>query len=173
MNDAPRLEGDAGQEEFTAPSISFHVNGATRRIEVEGTTPLLYVLRNDLGLKGVRFGCGSGDCGACMILVDGRPANACDIAVEFVEGKSIATVEAVSESAEGRALLAAFARRQALQCGFCVSGVLISALALLQAKPDASDQDVRSALDRHICRCGAHQRILGAVSEASEALRHG
>jgi nicotinate dehydrogenase subunit A len=173
MNDAPRLEGDAGREEFTASSVSFHVNGEARRIEVAGTTALLYVLRNDLGLKSVRFGCGAGDCGACMVLVDDRPTNACNIAVESVDGKRITTVEALGESAEGRALLAAFARLQALQCGFCVSGVLISALALLRAKPDARDEDVRLVLDRHFCRCGAHQRILGAVSEASEALRHG
>jgi nicotinate dehydrogenase subunit A len=155
------------------PAISCRINGEARRIEAAATTPLLYVLRNDLGLKGARFGCGAGDCGACMILVDGRPANACDTAVELAEGKSVTTVEALGQSAEGQALLAAFARRQALQCGFCVSGVLISALALLTARPDAGEDDIRAALDRHVCRCGAHRRILDAVSDAAEALRDG
>jgi nicotinate dehydrogenase subunit A len=170
MSNAPRPEAD--REDFTVPIISFRVDGEAKRIEVAGTKPLLYVLRNDLGLKGVRFGCGSGDCGACTILIDGRPTNACEIAVELAEGRSITTVESLHESAEGRALLTAFARRQALQCGFCISGVLVSALALLRANPHVGEEDVRSALDHHFCRCGAHQRILDAVSEASQAFRH-
>lgn len=154
-------------------AISCHISGEPRSLDAEASTPLLYVLRNDLGLKGVRFGCGAGDCGACMVLVDGRPANACDIAAGLAEGRSLTTVEALGQCAEGQALLAAFARRQALQCGFCISGVLVSALALLRDRPDAGEPEIRTALDRHLCRCGAHQRILDAVSEAAEALRHG
>jgi nicotinate dehydrogenase subunit A len=154
-------------------STTCHVNGEIRSVAAPGNTPLLYALRDDLGLKGTRYGCGSGDCGACMVLVDGRPTNSCDIALELTEGKAVTTVEALGRSTEGQALLAAFARRQALQCGYCISGVLISALALLSAQPNVSEGEIRAALDCHVCRCGAHQRIVDAVAEASEALRHG
>jgi nicotinate dehydrogenase subunit A len=154
-------------------TINCHINGAPVSVAVEGEAPLLYVLRNDLGLKGTRFGCGAGDCGACMVLIDDRPTNACTVALELTEGKAVTTVEALAESEEGRALLGAFAEHQAMQCGYCISGILISALALLRVNRQAADAEIRAALDGHLCRCGSHHRILAAVESAASELRHG
>lgn len=153
-------------------SVSCRVNGEAVSFDASPQTPLLYALRNDLDLKGARYGCGVGDCGACMVMIDGRPANACDTPLEAIEGKAVRTVEALGQTPVGDALVRAFTQHQAAQCGYCASGVLISAAGLLERNPSPDAQEVRAALDRHLCRCGAHQRIVRAVLSAAEELRH-
>ena len=140
------------------------VNGQPREVEANENTPLLYVLRNDLGLAGSRFGCGSGQCGACFVLVDGRAMASCDLPMSFINNKTITTVEGL----EGRhpvqkALLA----EQAAQCGYCMSGIIVSAVALLNRNSNPSEGEIRSALDKNLCRCGSHNRVVRAVMRAS------
>ena len=125
-------------------------------------TPLLYVLRNDLGLVGTRFGCGSGQCGACFVMVDGRPIASCDLPVSFVVGKSVTTVEGLNGNVQ-KALIA----EQAAQCGYCMSGIIVSAVSLLKNNPKPTESEIRSALDKNLCRCGSHNRVVRAVMRAS------
>ncbi|HMM94562.1 (2Fe-2S)-binding protein [Phycicoccus sp.] len=141
------------------------VNGAPVSIDRPGDTPLLTVLRDALGLVGSRFGCGQGLCGACLVLVDGHPVPSCDVPLSQVAGASVTTVEGLSAdgpTAVQRALVA----HQAAQCGFCISGVVVAATALLESSPDADADTVARALERHLCRCGTHQRIVDAVLAA-------
>jgi nicotinate dehydrogenase subunit A len=148
----------------------FSVNGALSEIEASADTPLLYALRNDLGLKGTRFGCGSGQCGACIVLIDGYPAPACDTPLWSVVGKSIATVEGLATGGRLHPLQNAFLAEQAAQCGYCTSGILISAAALLAKNPRPTECEVRSALDRNLCRCGSHNRMVRAVLRAASEI---
>jgi nicotinate dehydrogenase subunit A len=143
------------------------VNGAPTEIEASGDTPLLYALRNDLALKGTRFGCGSGQCGACFVLIDGHAAPACDTPLWSAAGKSITTVEGLGPSGALHPLQEAFLAEQAAQCGFCTSGILISAAALLANNPKPTETEVRAALDRNLCRCGSHNRVVRAVLRAA------
>ena len=143
------------------------VNGALSEVEASGDTPLLYALRNDLALKGTRFGCGSGQCGACFVLIDGHAAPACDTPLWSAAEKQITTVEGLSKAGELHPLQSAFLAEQAAQCGFCTSGILISAAALLAKNPKPTDSEVRAALDRNLCRCGSHNRMVRAVLRAS------
>jgi nicotinate dehydrogenase subunit A len=145
----------------------FTVNGATTEVEASADTPLLYALRNDLALKGTRFGCGSGQCGACFVLVDGHPAPACDTPLWSVAGKKITTVEGLGPKGELHGLQRAFLAEQAAQCGYCTSGILISAAALLAKNPRPAENEIRAALDRNLCRCGSHNRVVRAVLRAS------
>jgi nicotinate dehydrogenase subunit A len=147
--------------------VRLTVNGAECAIEAEGDTPLLYALRNDLGLKGTRFGCGSGLCGACFVLVDGHPTPACDTPLWSVEGKRVTTVEGLAAPGARHPLQEAFLAEQAAQCGYCTSGILISAAALLAKNPKPAEADVRAALDRNLCRCGSHNRMVRAVLRAA------
>ncbi len=144
------------------------VNGVESELEASPDTPLLYALRNDLGLKGTRFGCGSGQCGACFVLIDGHPAPACDTPLWGVAGKSITTVEGLGAGGELHFLQEAFLAEQAAQCGYCTSGILISAAALLLKKPRPTESEVREALDRNLCRCGSHNRMVRAVLRAAQ-----
>ena len=144
----------------------FTVNGTQHAVQVDPKTPLLDVLRDVLDLKGTRFGCGAGECGACQVLVDGVPQASCNLPLWAVQDKALTTVEGLSP-----ALAAAFVAEQALQCGYCGSGVLIAAAALLRRLPQPTDADARSALDGHLCRCGAHNRIVRAVLRAGQSLR--
>jgi len=144
----------------------FTVNGTQHAVQVDPKTPLLDVLRDVLDLKGTRFGCGAGECGACQVLVDGMPQASCNLPLWAVQDKALTTVEGLSP-----ALAAAFVAEQTLQCGYCGSGVLIAAAALLRRLPQATDADVRSALDGHLCRCGAHNRIVRAVLRAAQSVR--
>ena len=144
------------------------VNGASSEIEASADTPLLYALRNDLALKGTRFGCGSGQCGACFVLVEGHPTPACDTPLWSVAGKGITTVEGLGADGALHPLQNAFLAEQAAQCGFCMSGILISAAALLAKNPKPTESEVRAALDRNLCRCGSHNRMVRAVLRASE-----
>ena len=138
------------------------VNGKPVEVKASESTPLLYVLRNDLGLVGSRFGCGSGQCGACFVLVDGKPLASCDLPVSFVVGKSVTTVEGVNERMQ-KALIA----EQAAQCGYCMSGIIVSATALLARNASPSEQEIRAALDKNLCRCGSHNRVVRAVMRAA------
>lgn len=153
--------------------VSFTVNGAARRVEVAETTSLLEALRNHLGLMGTRYGCGQEQCGCCMVLVDGQPVHSCTRELGTVAGRKVTTVEGLGTLADPHPLQQAFLDEQAGQCGYCLSGILISAKALIDRNPNPSRADIVAALDKHLCRCGAHQRILRAVERAAETLRNG
>ena len=145
-----------------AATIGIVVNGIERQIGSSGAARLLDVLRDELGLKGTRFGCGAGDCGACQVLVDGRPLPACDTPLWAVEGRQVTTVEGLPP-----ALADAFFAEQAAQCGYCSSGMLVAAAALLAQVPQPTEAQLREALDGQLCRCGAHPRIVRAVLRAA------
>jgi nicotinate dehydrogenase subunit A len=144
------------------------VNGRAVDVEADESTSLLHVLRHDLGLSGSRFGCGVGLCGACFVLLDGNAAPACDTPIWSVEGKDVVTVEGLGADDALHPLQEAFLAEQAAQCGFCVSGVLVSAAALLANNPTPAEDDVVAALDRNLCRCGVQRRMVAAVLRASE-----
>ena len=154
-------------------SISLTVNGTAHTVDVPDSTPLLYVLRNDLGLKGTRFGCGTGHCGACHVLIDGHTVAACDTPLWSAAGKAVTTVEGLERGGVPHPLQEAFLDEQAAQCGYCVSGIIMTAAGLLAQNPAPSDAVLRGALDRNLCRCGAHTRMLRAIQQAAEAMRHG
>jgi nicotinate dehydrogenase subunit A len=139
------------------------INGARHRVACAPDTPLLYVLRNDLGLAGTRFGCGSGQCGACFVLVDGRAMASCDLPVSFAAGKKITTIEGLKGE---HPVQKALERHQAAQCGYCMSGIVMAAVALLSKNASPSETDVRQALDKNLCRCGSHNRVVRAVLDA-------
>src|SRR5688572_4919417 len=147
--------------------IQLTVDGVEHTVP-ESDVPLLYVLRNDLELKGTRFGCGIGMCGACVVLVDGEAVTSCELPMWAVEGKEVTTIEAVVDD-EFPGLGEAFVDEQAAQCAYCISGIIVNAVALLRRRPDASEMEVRTALDRNLCRCGSHVRIVRAVLRAARA----
>jgi nicotinate dehydrogenase subunit A len=144
--------------------VTLVVNGTEHEVTCDPDTPLLYVLRNDLGLVGAKFGCGLGLCGACNVLVDGHPTHSCDTPVWSVVGKQVTTVEGLT----GHPLQRTFVDEQALQCGYCTAGMVVTAAALLEREPDVDDAGVRRALDGNLCRCGAHNRIVRAVLGARQ-----
>jgi nicotinate dehydrogenase subunit A len=152
-------------------ALTIEVNGKPRMVQADAETPLLYVLRNDLGLCGTRYGCGLGQCGACTVIVDGNAVQSCDVPASAVAGKRITTVEALGSDDALHPLQKAFIAEQAAQCGYCASGVLMAAKALLDVNPDPSDADIRNALERNLCRCGTHSRILRAIKRAAKELR--
>ncbi len=156
---------------MVAQVFEITVNGALRRIEAEASLPLIYALRNELGLTGTRYGCGLEQCGSCMVLIDGEPAHACGRAMDSVAGRSVQTVEGLGAEDSLHPLQQAFVDEQAGQCGYCLSGILISAKALLDRNPDPSRADIVAALDGHLCRCGAHTRIIRAITRAAAVLR--
>jgi nicotinate dehydrogenase subunit A len=145
--------------------IVLTVNGRRAETIADPETPLLYVLRNDLGLKGTKFGCGAGTCGACTVHVDGRPEPSCILPISAVEGRPVTTIESLSVDGPDR-LQRAFIETQAGQCGYCLSGILMTARALLDHNPNPTRHEIRSALDAHICRCGVMDRIIRAVERA-------
>src|SRR5580704_14602586 len=155
------------------PQINLSVNGRPVSIVASEQKPLLDVLRNDLGLTGTRFGCGLEQCGCCLVLIDGTPEKSCTRPIGSVAGKAITTVEGLGTPARPHPLQQAFLDEQAGQCGYCLSGILMSAKALLDRNPNPSRGEVVEALDKHLCRCGTHQRILRAVERAAAALRNG
>jgi nicotinate dehydrogenase subunit A len=152
-------------------SVRLEVNGTEHEVQADENTPLLYLLRHDLGLKGTRFGCGANQCGACHVLIDGHSLPACDTPVWAVQNKSILTVEGLSQGGALHPLQQAFIDEQAAQCGYCLSGILMSATELLEKQPDADEQQVRVELDKHLCRCGSHNRIVRAVLRAASVMR--
>jgi nicotinate dehydrogenase subunit A len=151
-----------------ADSIQLNVNGVERRVEAAPETSLLTVLRGTLGLTAAHFGCGANQCGACNVLVDGQAVAACDMPLWAVAGKAVTTLEGLGTPERPHPLQQAFIAEQAMQCGYCISGILMSAAALLKRNPDPSEADVRGALDRNLCRCGAHNRIVRAVLRAAK-----
>ena len=151
-------------------SSRVHVNGSTHLLPADGQTPLLYALRNDLGLTAARFGCGLGQCGACHVLVDGRSMPSCDTPLWSCADKPITTLEGLQDDRVMQALMRAFEHEQAIQCGYCVSGILITAKTLLDTQPTPTEQDVLVALDGHLCRCGTHWRFVRAILRAATSL---
>ena len=152
-------------------NVVLNVNDREYRLDVDPKTPLIYVLRNELSLKGTRYGCGLEQCGCCMVLIDGEPVYACTRAVDSAAGCEIVTVEGLGGEAAAHPLQQAFLEEQAGQCGYCLSGILISAKALLDRNPAPDRAEIVRALDGHLCRCGAHQRIIRAVERAAAVLR--
>jgi nicotinate dehydrogenase subunit A len=145
------------------------VDGEPREVTTDPDTPLLHVLRHQLGKPGTRFGCGVGLCGACFVLLDGSPAPSCDTPMWSADGKDVVTVEGLGSDGALHPVQQAFLDEQAAQCGFCVSGVLVSAAALLRDDPAPTEGEVVAALDRNLCRCGAQRRMVAAVLRAAES----
>jgi nicotinate dehydrogenase subunit A len=148
-------------------TVAFHVNGREVSVQGDNGQSLLDVLRNTLHLKATRMGCGQGACGACRVMVDGHAVAACDTPLWSVQGKHITTVEGLGTREAPHALQTAFIDEQAMQCGFCTSGILMSAAALLQRQPHPTRQDIVQVLDGHLCRCGAHNRVIRAIEKAA------
>ncbi len=156
-----------------AQDFALSVNGRPVRVTAPETTPLLDVLRNQLDLKGTRYGCGLEQCGSCMVLLDGEPVYACSREIGTVAGRSVTTIEGLGSAERPHPLQQAFLDEQAGQCGYCLSGIVISAKALLDRDASPTRADIAAALDKNLCRCGAHPRILRAVEKAAAMLREG
>jgi len=151
--------------------ITLWVNGKSRTLDVEPDTPLLYVLRNDLELNGPKFGCGLAQCGACTVLVDGKPVRSCVTPVSAAAKGQVTTIEGLGTPERLHPLQRAFIEEQACQCGYCGNGMVMSAKALLDRNPRPSEAQIKAALDGHLCRCASHNRIVRAVQRAAQALR--
>ena len=149
-------------------AINLHVNGSIRTVAAEADTPLLYVLRNDLGLNGAKFGCGLAQCGACTVLVDGKPVRSCVVPIDTLGQSEITTLESLGTIERPHPLQAAFMAEQAAQCGYCIPGMIMSAKALLDRNPQPNEADVRHGLAGNLCRCGVHNRIVRAVLRAAQ-----
>ncbi len=153
-------------------AITITVNGRAHEVTADEETPLLYVLRNEAGCKGVRYGCGLGQCGTCTVIIDGKPVQSCDVPVSAVAGKSITTIEGIGSVDHPHPLQRAFVEEQAAQCGYCATGIIMSAKALLDVNSSPSDDELKQALAKNLCRCGTHQRILKAVKRAAIEMRN-
>jgi len=152
------------------PSIRFRLNGAPTEVDADPDQPLLTLLRGELGVMGPHFGCGSGECGACRVLVGDHAVTACDTPLWSIADKDVTTLEGLGDEANPHPLQRAFIAEQAMQCGYCVSGVLMSAAALLRQNPKPSEQEIRVALDRNLCRCGSQNRIVRAILRAVDEM---
>ena len=153
------------------PTIHFRLNGIETEIDADPDTPLLTALRGPLGLTATHFGCGAGECGACMVLVDDRPLTSCDMPLWSVADKDITTIEGLGTPQHPHALQRAFIAEQAMQCGYCLTGIMMSAAALLKQNTNPTSADVKAALDRNLCRCGSHNRMIRAVLRAAKEMR--
>lgn len=151
--------------------MTLTVNGRDREVDADPRTPLLYVLRDDLGLNGVRFGCGLGQCGACTVMADGKAVLSCVTPVMLFEGREVITVEGLGTAGEPGPMQRAFIEEQAAQCGFCIPGMMMRAQALLQEKPAPSEAEIRAWMEPNLCRCGTHMRILRAIRRAARLLQ--
>ncbi len=147
----------------------FTVNGRSVNVAAEGDTPLLWALRDNLGMTGTKFGCGAALCGACTVLINGEPTRSCVTPIAAVEGKTITTIEAIEGTKEGKAVQDAWIALDVPQCGYCQSGQIVAAAALLKAKPKPSDADIDGAMAGNICRCGTYPRIRAAIHRAASA----
>lgn len=152
-------------------TIQFQLNGKTRQMELETSRPLLWVLRSDLGLTGTKYGCGEGFCGSCTVLVNEEAVRSCQFPVGDVHGKEVFTIEGLASNGKLHPLQKAFMKNDALQCGFCTPGMIMAALAFLRKHRRPSRRQVIEALDDHLCRCGAHPRIVNAVLDAAEQMK--
>lgn len=151
---------------MSAPAITLRVNGREASTACDPGTPLLYALRNDLQLKGTRFGCGAGACGSCTVLMDRRPVQSCDTPVWAAQGHDITTIEGLGSAAQPHAVQQAFLGLQAAQCAYCINGIMVSVASLLRQAEPPTEQVLQYALARHLCRCGSHLRILAAARQA-------
>jgi nicotinate dehydrogenase subunit A len=156
-----------------ARTITLTVNGQARDVAADPETPLLYVLRNDLGLVGAKYGCGAEQCGACAVLADGAKAFSCTLTLQQAAGKAITTLEGLGTADAPHPLQTAFAAEQAVQCGYCTSGIIVAAKALLDANPDPDLPAIRLALQDHLCRCGTHSRVFRAIRRAAREMKAG
>lgn len=151
--------------------MKLKVNGKTHEIDAEPDTPLLYILRDDLGLNGAKFGCGLGQCGSCTVIVDGKAVYSCVVPIMLLDGREVTTVEGLGTVEHPGPMQRAFIDEQAAQCGYCIPGMMMRAQALLQANPNASDDEIRNHMEPALCRCGTHMRILRAIRRANELMR--
>jgi nicotinate dehydrogenase subunit A len=154
-------------------AISLNVNDTEVQLDIDPGTPLLYVLRNDLELNGPKFGCGVAQCGTCTVLVDGNPVRSCVMPVSAVVGRKIVTLEGLGSREKPHPLQAAFIKEQAMQCGFCANSMIMTAAAFLEKNKNPTEEQILSALSESLCRCGAHGRIVRAVSEAARSYQDG
>ena len=152
-------------------SLTLHINGHEHRIATDPTTPLIYVLRNDLGLKGAKFGCGLEQCGACLVIVDGETEYACNTPAGAFEGRQIVTIEGIGTPESLDPIQQAFIEERAAQCGFCTPGMIVAAKALLETNLDPKKDEIRQALSQNLCRCGSHASIIKAVLRAAREMR--
>ena len=173
LDPADRPLGGGGMTSYGMAMVEFTLNGRAVAVDAPPEEMLLDVLRGPLGLMGARFGCGAGQCGACAVLLDGRSVAACRVEVGALGGKAVTTLEGLGTPQRPHPLQAAFLELQAGQCGYCLSGILVSAKALLDANPDPSRAEIADALDWHLCRCGVHNRVMDAVALAAKRLREG
>jgi nicotinate dehydrogenase subunit A len=150
--------------------LSLKVNGQSHSFDVDPTTPLLYVLSDDLGLRGPKFGCGLGQCGACTVLVKGQAVRSCITAVESVQGLEVITLEGLGTVAKPHPIQKAFIEEQAAQCGFCLNGVILTAKAFLDKNPKATEKDIEQGMSRVLCRCFTHTRMLRAIGRARQGM---
>ena len=155
------------------PSVRFRLNGAETEVDADPDRSLLDILRGQLGMTGPHFGCGAGECGACNVIVGEHAVSACDTPLWSVADKDVTTIEGLGTSEHPHPLQRAFIAEQALQCGYCVSGILMSAVALLKRNPSPTSREVKEALDRNLCRCGSHNRMVRAVLRAAEEMAAG
>jgi nicotinate dehydrogenase subunit A len=151
-------------------AINLNVNGSSRTVQAEPDTPLLYVLRNDLELNGAKFGCGLAQCGACTVLVDGKAVHSCVTTIRSIGEAQITTIEGLGTIDKPHPIQRAFIEEQAVQCGYCINGMIISAKALLDANPRPAEGEVRQALAGNLCRCGTNNRIVAAIMRAAQAM---
>lgn len=154
-------------------TISFKLNGNNTSLKIDPSETLLWVLRNQLGLTGTKYGCGMGYCGSCTILVDDQPVRSCTITVGDISGKSIVTIEGLSKNGELHPVQKAFIEHDALQCGYCTPGMIMNATGLLLKNPSPSEDEIKSGMEDNLCRCGAHVRIVQAVKSASDLMKGG
>ena len=147
------------------------VNGRVHDVDADPATPLLYVLRDNLGLNGAKFGCGLGQCGACVVMADGEAIFSCLTPISVLEKRKIRTLEGLGSAEKPGAMQRAFIEEQAAQCGYCIPGMMLRAQAVLEKNPRASEAEMRAALQPHLCRCGTHMRIVSAALRAGELMR--
>jgi len=164
------LEG-GGEAATAMAQMTLKVNGASRKVEVDPSTPLLYVLRNDLELHGPRFGCGLAQCGACSVIMEGAAIRSCVTPVSAAANKSITTLEGLGSVGKPHVLQAAFIEEQAAQCGYCMNGMIMNAKVLLDKNGNPSDEDIKKWLDPILCRCGSHLRVMRAIKRAAANMR--
>jgi aerobic-type carbon monoxide dehydrogenase small subunit (CoxS/CutS family) len=154
-------------------TVSFTLNGKPTRVTVDGERMLLWVLRSDLGLTGTKFGCGASLCGACTVLVGKEAVRSCQVAIKDVAGKQVTTIEGLSQNGKLHPLQQAFASHNAAQCGFCTSGMILSAHALLAGNPSPTERQIVDHMEQNLCRCGSHVRIVAAIQDAARQMKGG
>jgi len=160
-------ETNAALAWLVMPMLTLLVNGTERKVEAQAGEPLLCVLRDGLGLTGTKYGCGEGQCGACTVLLDGKPVRSCRTAAESATGKKILTIESLAENGKLTPLQQAFLDEEAFQCGYCTPGMIMSAHALLSATPQPTDEEIIRQMNGNVCRCGTYPRIVAAIHRAA------